>query len=127
MKSFTWQPVKELAESMSIQTDAVHRPRSRDKNVEYTWTKFREGFLRISNLPWDCSVGDIKEFMHGILVRQSDISFVYNVDGQFLKEAVIKLRNCMDLPISLGYSGRTLMKQTVESIICLLFGSNRGE
>jgi hypothetical protein len=120
MKSFTWQPVKELAESLSIQTDAIHRSRSRERNIEYTWTKFHEAFIRISNLPWDCTISDIKEFMYKILIRQSDIALIYNIEGVFLKEAIIKLRNCMDLNVCLGYSGRTLMKQVVESISFIL-------
>ncbi len=54
--------------SSSIQTDLL-RSRSRERTIEYTWNKSCEAYVRLSNLPWDCTVGDIREFMDGIMLR----------------------------------------------------------
>ena len=106
--------MKESAESLSIQTETVQRSRSRDRNIEYTWAKLQEAYVKLVGLPWDCTVGDIKEFMQGIIIKPADIAVVHNVEGQFMREAIIRLANYSDLVVSLGYSGRILKKQPVE-------------
>ena len=47
------------------------RSRSRERSVEFTWKKCHEAYVRLGNLPWDCSPGDICEFMHGIRLLPS--------------------------------------------------------
>jgi len=105
-----------LAESLSIQTDSIQRSRSRERKIEYSWTKLHEAFIKLTNLPWDCTIGDIKEFLQGVYIKPSDVAMSRNIEGQFLKEAVVRLANYSDLPICIGYSGRILRKLIIESI-----------
>lgn len=105
-ESFVWQPSKE---------ETSTRSRSRARTSKFGQLDDAEEFVHISNLPQSCTLGDIKEFMQGISVRPTDIAVIYDSDGNFLKEAIIRIHSTADLSLALEYSGRLLKDHCLTS------------
>lgn len=103
-----WQPLKEI-------TPDASRSRSRERSPRNLSKGHSEEFVRIINLPQECTLGDIKEFMQGIQIRPADIVVVHDINGKSLREAIIRLNSIFDLSVALGYSGRLLKDQCLTS------------
>eukprot|EP00826_Nyctotherus_ovalis_P050308 TRINITY_DN6150_c0_g1_i3.p4 TRINITY_DN6150_c0_g1~~TRINITY_DN6150_c0_g1_i3.p4 ORF type:complete len:134 (-),score=40.23 TRINITY_DN6150_c0_g1_i3:901-1302(-) len=107
MDVFVCQPLKE-------ETPAV-RSRSRGRCSPLPLDSGDE-FIHVNNLPHNCTLGDIKECMPGILIKPSDVAVLYDLEGNFLKEAIVRLHSNGDLLLALGYSGKMYKGQPIISM-----------
>lgn len=109
MDAFVCQPVKEET--------VIVRSRSRGRAANLPSLESTDEYVHVSNLPQYCTLGDIKECMQGILIKPTDIAVLHDTEGNFLKEAIVRLHSASELATALSYSGKVLKGQSVLSII----------
>jgi len=107
MDVFVCQPVKEET--------TIARSRSRGRSANPAPLDSNEEYVHISNLPQYCTLGDIKECMQGILIRPTDIAVLHDSEGNFLKEAIVRLHSTAELTTALSYSGKIVKNQCIIS------------
>lgn len=119
MDAFVCQPVKEET--------VIVRSRSRGRTTNPPPLESTEEYVHVSNLPQYCTLGDIKECMQGIPIKPTDIAVLHDTEGNFLKEAIVRLHSASELTTALSYSGKILKGQCALSIILHNLNSSKVE